>query len=46
VVICLKRGATATDLHNGPADATHPPNRLLLYYNPEWCNLSGAGAAE
>jgi len=40
MVICLECGSR--DLH-----MVHlmplPPHRLLLHYNPEWFNLSGAG---
>jgi len=40
VVICLKRGAN--DLHMVQLTPL-PPGHLLLHWNPDWFNLSGAG---
>jgi len=40
VVVCLDQGAN--DLHIIKLMPL-PPHRLLLHWNPDWCNLSGAG---
>ena len=39
MVICLQRGAN--DLHMVQLMPL-PPHHLLLHYNPDWFNLSGA----